>query len=187
VRRPGRSSARVLALAISGALLFVVGYFAGSRYASPPLQDVAAVVLETPPLLTAAGVDLRGDWHLLAVGDLGQASCRDLLARLVRVHNRLAAEPDVQARVKFIFLHGQPTGTAAHDAAAHQLVAVVDTAVAHSLARQLGLTGKQALDCRDAPLGLVDDEAMLRALLPPATEPGRTARDLSRLLEHFGG
>ncbi len=170
---------------MAGALLFVVGYFAGSRYASPPLGDVDAVVVETAPLLAPAGVNLSGAWHVLAVGRGGTPACEQLLTRLVRVHNRLAHRRDLQDKLVFLFLDAgdERRGGAARPSV--PTVTPVSPAAARGFGRQLGRSDEAALDCRGTPLALLDPEARLRALLPAAGDPVGAARDLERLLDHM--
>jgi hypothetical protein len=186
VRRPERNSARVLSLAIAGALLFVVGYFAGSRYANPPLDDVTAVLLETAPLMAPAGVDLGGRWHLAAVGNTAEPGCRDLLRRLASTYNRLAHRPGLHAAINVVFLDAQADTGTSGGAAGHALVVGIAPQAARGFARQLGQGRSDALDCADAPLALLDPEVRLRALLPATSDPATAAHDLERLLEHFG-
>jgi phosphatidylserine decarboxylase len=186
VRRAPRGSARKLSLAVAGALLFVVGYFAGSRYTSGPLQDLGLVLLPEPQALAGlADGPLPQRWQLLLVGDPAAPECRRQLAWLARVHNRLAQRVDFAEHLGVALV---TTSAGTPDPAAHRSGWQIETLprdAALTLTRALGAPPHSALDCRGHAPALIDPQRRLRALLPSDLAPETVAADLERLLDHY--
>jgi hypothetical protein len=185
MRRPERNTGRLLALAVAGALLYVVGYFAGSRYARPPLEGLGAVVLNEPPmLLPPAGANLHKGWQLAAVGRLDAPGCASVRARMAQIHNRLAARRDLQEALNMqLFAAGAGRSDDTESQVPH--IAPLSLEAARDLAAQFGQRSGAPLDCREAPLALVDQSGRLRALLPLGSDPATTATELTQLLDHL--
>lgn len=186
MRRAPRGTTRNVSLAIAGALLFVVGYFAGSRYAGSPLQGLSLVLLPEPPTLSPpTGVTLTDRWRLLLVGDPDAAGCRSRLTWLVQVRNRLAHRTDLGERIGILLVVPEDTQPYPTAEVPGWETAPVARAAALDLARQLGVPPAGALACIDSPPVLIDPQARLLALLPVDLAPATVAQDIEQVLGHF--
>ena len=186
--RAPRSTARNLTLAIAGALLFIAGYFAGSRYAENPLQGLNIVPITEPVALSSPmGVQLGGHWQLLLLGDVAAEGCRRQLARMARIHNRLAHRADLtkQLGLLAVSINKGDTPLRSDAPTAHWQTHTTDHAGLLGLAKQLGILSADLLQCRDQPIALIDPMGRLRALVPASLEPKLAASDLERLLDHI--
>ena len=185
MRRPPRGTARNLSLAGAGALLFVVGYFAGSRYMAEPLQGLSIVLLPEPqPLLPPAGMTPVTHWQLLLVGDINISACRKQLAWLVQTRNRVAQRPELASRLTLLLVVPELSVRPSSSEPPGWRTLAVSRPAAASLADQIGATDEQ-LDCRGSFPGLLDPQGRLRALLPTDVPASSAAADLERVLDHF--
>ena len=103
--RGSRAAWRKLSLVVGGAILFLVGYFNGSRYAIEPLAALNSVILPKPVAITA--LDLPSEtkkWRLVVVNPHTVRDCRDRTAALIRIHNRLAHRHDVLQQLELAWV-----------------------------------------------------------------------------------
>lgn len=115
-RGPGRRL--ILTLAALGAL--IVGYYLGQYWQRQPLGELSAIIypngqaIEYPLELTALHAEAdRQNWRLFVSADTRAAACVDLLRHYSTVVNRLAAQPDIQQRLRLTLLaYDQPTEAA---------------------------------------------------------------------------
>jgi cytochrome oxidase Cu insertion factor (SCO1/SenC/PrrC family) len=170
-KRPPRSLAHRLAIAVVAALTLALGYYLGNRFAGPSVP-------RSPQALSAAGEPLQvadlgltdyygqpfgaeqlaGRWSLLALAhpaDLEQM--RTALTRLVLVHNRLVDQPALQARFRGLVVAVDPV------ADPRSLRDSVDI----DSPDFLGLSGDVESVARLAPEASRDDPAQSLALADP--------------------
>lgn len=169
-------------------MLFVVGYFGGSRYAVNPLAGIDAVVLDKPVVIASPmGVQLDERWQLLLVGDLSEDSCRRQLDRMTRIHNRLAHRADLTDRLSLIAVSilDADTHYRSNGQVVHWQIQTTDHAGLANLASQLGISNTATPKCHNQPLALIDPTGHLRALIPASMEPQAAAMDLERLIDQL--
>lgn len=184
--RAPRGTARNLTLAAAGAVLFVVGYFAGSRYVGGPLSGLSAVTFGEPVELSPPmGVRLGGRWQLLVVGNMTEGGCQRRLATAARIFNRLAHRPDLTQRLGLLAVSSEASRLSKPPDAqvAYWEMQTTDEAGLAELARQLGLPAADLPQCRNQPLALLDTAGRLRALFPAHATPSVAAADLERILD----
>lgn len=199
-RRNPRGLAARLIMIIAAMGLFAVGYYWGNRYqysGAPPV--VQGVLMRTPVELPAftledakglpfTGAELGERWTLLAFGDLRQARGHLTVNRLLAVHGALAADPDLQAKVRIaVAAESQPTDLALDFSRLSSALHLVsgDAAELQRLRAALGdlsPSGSEAAAPGDgAPVYLIDPRGRLMALFPAGLSPDAMAADLSAL------
>ena len=106
-QRRGRGARLVVTLAALASL--IAGYYAGQYWQRRPLADLSAVVYPTGQRIDAiddltalAGADEA--WRLFLVADTRAPACAALLRHFAQVFNRLAAWPDIQAKLRLSVL-----------------------------------------------------------------------------------
>ena len=106
-QRRGRGARLVVTLAALASL--IAGYYAGQYWQRRPLADLSAVVYPTGQRIDAiddltalAGADEA--WRLFLVADTRAPACAALLRHFAQVLNRLAAWPDIQAKLRLSVL-----------------------------------------------------------------------------------
>jgi protein SCO1/2 len=112
---------RRLVLAVGAVVILLVGYILGNQYARHRLeQQVSAQLLETPralPPFSLTGPDgqafgpeaLIGHWSFVYFGCIDCADSREyVLALFHRLFNRLADDPELQSRMRLIFVATDP-------------------------------------------------------------------------------
>jgi hypothetical protein len=103
LRRP---TAR-LALTLVALATLIAGYYLGQYWQRQPLQDLSAVVYDSGrPLALPEDRFPPGEdaWRLFVTGDTTAAACADLLRDFGFARNRLAAVPDIQARLRLVMI-----------------------------------------------------------------------------------
>ena len=114
MRRPSDRQRRLVILTLA-VLAFGIAYYSGSRYKerpqpAPVINGVA--IYPASPLhdLSGSGIDalepqsLRDHWSLLMLDPHRGETRSPALVRLVQVHNRLAADPELQQQLDYLYL-----------------------------------------------------------------------------------
>lgn len=115
MRRPSLGQRRLVILSLA-LLTFGLAYYSGSRYQSrpQPAPAIAGVAIHPPSPLPALPKaegfspiqrqSLLGRWSLLTLDPRRSQSRSPALLRLLQIHNRLAANPELQQRITFLYL-----------------------------------------------------------------------------------
>jgi len=191
MRRPS-SPRRRLVTATLTLLVFAIAYYGGEIYRQQtrPPPAIAGVAIHPPtplpelpdspdaPLGPGA---LSGHWSLLMLDPHAGGTRSPALVRLLQVHNRLAADPDLQHRLAYLYLPLElaPETREAVDALGANIHALGGDpdAVAETF-RRFGVEP----DGETATLYLVDPEIRLHALFTPDEDIATIARDLHTLV-----
>jgi protein SCO1/2 len=120
-RRQPSPLVRRLVLALAAIVILLAGYILGNQYARQRLeQQVSAQLLETPralPAFSLTGTDgqafgpeaFAGHWSFVYFGCIDCADSREnVLALFHRLFNRLADAPELQARMRLVFVATDP-------------------------------------------------------------------------------
>jgi hypothetical protein len=181
----------ILALAVIG---FGIAFYSGSRYRghNDSAPAITGVAIQPPtPLPSPEGGDdpgspvsttaLSGHWSLVMLDPHEGQTRAPALLRLLKVHNRLAAEPTLQRRLHYLYL---PQSGAKE--ALKEINALGDNITAfcagaqHTeyLFRRFGADPQSD----DAVLYLVGPQVKLRALFTPDEDVANIAKDLTTLI-----
>lgn len=188
-------------LAFAGTVLFMAGYFLGSRYFDPFAEPSPLVLLPEMPapegfeLRAGDGrrfgpADLQDQWQLLIPYRADRSECGERVRHVIRLRNELAARPELQRQLHLLFIRtvGEPTASDALTIPdGHPAIQTLDgdPAAIEPLLRQIGLTDahQRHQPCRSrAPYSLIDADARLRALVPVSLAPETAAEALARLM-----
>jgi len=109
--RPPRTPLQRFAIISVALCTVVLGYYLGNRYQFGELQNTAALMFDQPieietdqlPPALREQIEAKNHWLILLAGEPGHA-CDTLLEHYVEVVNRLAAWPDIQARVNLVLI-----------------------------------------------------------------------------------
>jgi cytochrome oxidase Cu insertion factor (SCO1/SenC/PrrC family) len=98
-------------------ITFSVAYYAGYTHKrqARQLPRIEGVLINPPQPLPPIDLysqtgepfsltDLQGHWSLLMLDPAPGTSASSALTRLIQVHNRLAAEPDLQQQIHYLYL-----------------------------------------------------------------------------------
>jgi len=174
-------------------LAFGLAYYSGSRYQSrqPPAPAIAGVAIHPPsPLPTLPNPDasspirresLLGRWSLLMLDPYRGQSRSPALLRLLRIHNRLAADPELQQRIDFLYLPGK-----LHEPERQAIDGLGDNFKAlggepERVDETFRLFGVEP-DGEIASLYLIGPKARLHALFTPDQDIATIAEDLTTLI-----
>ena len=183
--------------------LFLVGYYWGNQFkredqmppaiagvlVRPPLELGSFTLLDAfeKPFTVASFAD---HWTLLAFADPSQAPGQRAITRMVEVHNRLAADPDLQEMLLLVLVarHQQdPTLSRdfRHLSPALEILSGDSTEI-QRLRTTLGSSEQDSAKNPEdeAPLYLIGPSQRLLALFPGAQEPASVASDLSAIASH---
>ena len=198
---------RRLVLALGAVVILLVGYVLGNQYARQRLeQQVSAQLLETPRALPAfylTGTDgqdfgpeaFAGHWSFVYFGCIDCADSREsVLALFHRLFNRLADDPELQARMRLVFVATDPEA----DPPEHlrerifyynpefvglsgeaRQIAILAAALAGSL--RLPETG----ELNESPLYLVAPDGRQVAIFTGLVDVETLGRDLRAIAEHL--
>jgi hypothetical protein len=114
LRRPTTRQRRIVVFLLA-ALTFGIAYYGGNKVSTPDNPPISGVVLQPPmPLPPFALIDQYGDpfsqqrlqgvWSLIAFDPAAGTGASPAFRRLAQVHNRLAQEPDLQRKIRFIYI-----------------------------------------------------------------------------------
>lgn len=192
-----------LTLALAALGLFLIGYYWGNRYrhgdsAPPAIEGVLlhpAYPLPTFELRDGAGRPFTterfaGHWTLLAFGDSRQTPGRWIIARLIEIHNRLAADPDLQAKLRLVLVtpSGDPAAPTSDLGDWSPVLSLLsgETDETRRLQAALGMPTRETTPTKDQMLPgyLIDPSGRLLALFPEALTPAAIASDLIALAAH---
>lgn len=176
--------------------LFVFGYYWGNQYKQPDLSGVETAILLRPPLQLPsfdiidhtgqrlAPERLRERWRLLLIGSTASPAAHAGLSLMTRIHNRLAAHPELQNALQPVLLsldselddsdrlldtlHGYNPALAAATGSKQEL---------HSLTTVLG-----AQIDGPSPLYLIDPRSRAQAIFTTGQHPAAIARDIRLIL-----
>ena len=189
-RGPGRRL--ILTLAALGAL--IVGYYLGQYWQRQPLGELSAIMypngqaIEYPVELTALQAQAgKQNWRLFVSADTRAAACVDLLRHYATVINRLAAQPDIQQRLRLTLLAYDQPEKAAIDSFTRGLswvdVLGAPAPVLDRLSTQLGIQRSSPDACTptQANAVLVAPDAVAWALIPHG-QAAIMARDIRTII-----
>lgn len=191
MRRPTNRQRRVVILTLA-VLTFGIAYYSGSRYKDrpPPAPIISGVAIHPPtPLPNLSDNDfdalkrasLAEHWSLLML-DPHQGDTRSsALIRLLQVHNRLAAEPQLQRKLNYLYLPVtlEPQTQSAIDGLGENVRALTgDRAQVEEIFSHFGVDPQSD----SAALYLIGPQARLHALFTPDQDIVTIAQDLITLI-----
>jgi len=191
MRRPSSPQRRLLTATLT-LFVFALAYYGGEIYRqhTRPAPDIAGVAIHPPtplpelpdsPDAPLKPETLRGHWSLLMLDPHAAEARSPALVRLLQVHNRLAADPDRQRRLAYLYLPValDPATGEAVEALAENIHALGGDpeAVAETF-RRFGVEP----DGESAALYLIDPEIRLHALFTPDEDIATIAKDLNTLI-----
>ncbi|MEW8507266.1 MAG: hypothetical protein AB2598_11215 [Candidatus Thiodiazotropha sp.] len=116
MRRPTRRQRRLVIL-ILALLTFSLAYYAGHLQKQRDIQlpEIHGVLINPPLPIPAidlynqaeeavSNANLQGHWNLLMFDYAGGTASSTALTRLIQVHNRLAADPELQRQINYYYL-----------------------------------------------------------------------------------
>ncbi len=191
MRRPTNRQRRLVILTLA-VLAFGIAYYSGSRYKQRPQPAPAtngvAIHPPTPlPDLGESEIDalkpdsLSGHWSLLMLDPHRGETRSAALVRLVQVHNRLAADPELQRRLDYLYLplSLEPAARESIDGLGDNLRALSgDQRRLDELFRHFGVD----LQGDTAALYLIGPQTRLHALFTPDQDIATIAEDLITLI-----
>lgn len=192
--RPARSPLHRFAIISVALCTVLVGYYLGNRYQFGQLQNSAAILYEQPiaiettelPEPLREHIEAEDQWVILLAGEPG-SSCDTLLNHYIEVVNRLAAWPQIQARISLtlIFTSGTaPKFTWNNVEWAH--MQHMTEAQMLQLTGELGIAPLGNRWCEDvqATAALIGPGNQTRALIP-LDKPAKIAESLRLIIEAF--
>jgi hypothetical protein len=191
MRRPSNRQRRLVIL-ILAVLAFGIAYYSGSRYKQrpQPAPVISGVAIHPPtplPDLSDSDINaLRPDsladhWSLLMLDPYRGETRSPALVRLVQVHNRLAADPELQQQLDYLYLP-------------RTLEPATQELIGGLTGRLRALNGEQRQldqifrhfgvdpDGASAALYLIGPETRLHALFTPDQDIATIAEDLNTLI-----
>jgi hypothetical protein len=180
-----------LALTLLALATLISGYYLGQLWQRQALQDLTAVVypsgrpLALPDDLLPAGDDA---WRLFVTGDTTATACRQLLRDYGFARNRLAAAPDIQARLRLVMLAFDQPEEAARERLADEAgwidVIAPSPDVLEDLAGELGIRPIGSAWCTGAAASAVLVSPRQEAWgLIPHEAPAAMARNIRGIIE----
>lgn len=192
-----------LIMAAAAIGLLMVGYYWGNQYKQgdthPP--SIEGVLIHPPPELPGFGLrdtqdqPFTGDsfddrWTLLTFGDLSGAPGHLAITRMIEVFNRLAEDPELQARIQLALVAEVQDMALARDfgrlSPALKLLSGEPGEI-RRLRASLGAspgTDPSEADASGLPLYLIGPSGRLLALFAGTQPPVSVAADLSAIAEH---
>jgi len=183
--------------------LFMVGYYWGNRYkhGDPAPLSIEGVLVRPP--LELPGVELqdaRGQafttdsfkdrWTLLTFADPGRAPGHLAITRMIEIQNRLAASPELQARLQLALVAESRDPALAQDfgrlSTALKLLSGVPGEV-RKLRVSVGASPRNDVGAEvegDPAFFLIDPSGRLQSFFPGTQPPASIASDLSAIAEH---
>lgn len=151
MRADRRSPRTRLILTLAALASLIGGYYAGQYWQRRPLADLSAILYPAGrPVDYPAGLGIdtgsgaNGPWRLFVVADTRATQCRELVRHFASVINRLAAWPQIQARLRLTLLaYDRPDAQAVaafSGGTAWLEVVSADPASLDLLSAQLGIT-----------------------------------------------
>jgi hypothetical protein len=191
MRRPSSRQRRLVILTLT-LLAFGIAYYAGSRYKdrpqSAPLISGVAIHPASPlPELSGSGIEalnpasLSDHWSLLMLDPHRGETRSPALVRLVQVHNRLAADPELQQRLDYLYLPRslEPATQEIIDGLTGRLRALSgDQSQLTEIFHHFGVDPQGDA----AALYLIGPETRLHALFTPDQDIATIAEDLNTLM-----
>lgn len=195
-RRRNRPLLPRLIMAVAAVGLFLVGYQWGNQFKRgdqqpPPISGVMVRPPQPLPdfvLQDSAGADVgRPDlldrWALISFAPLADAQGHRSIARLVEIYNRLAAEPELQKRLRLLLISADSAPRLARDferlSPAIGILSA-ERGVIDELRNALG-AGEQPPSDQLPALFLVGPDASLVALFPASQPAAEIAADVAAL------
>lgn len=176
--------------------LFVFGYYWGNQYQRPDLSGVETAILLRPPLqlpsfsvtdhtgLRLAQERLQDRWSLLLIGSTASPATHAGLSLMTRIHNRLAAHPELQNALQPVLL--------SPDSELDDADRLLDTLHAYNPALTAATGPKQALHtlmtilgaqvAGPSPLYLIDPRSRALAMFTVGQDPAAIAHDIRLIL-----
>jgi len=182
---------------------FLASYHLGNRHKNPEQRPSIAVLLRPPlplpefSLIDSSGrpvsqPDLAGVWTLMMTASSCEEAHRQNLARLGDIYNRLAASPELQARISLTpvcpdLVIGEGDSTSA--AAPPWRVLSGPPSKLESLLSELGTPsgtgGEDPASLPGTALLVVDPQTRLYAIYSAEQKAESVAHDLGVLIERF--
>ncbi|MBW9264008.1 MAG: hypothetical protein K1563_06700 [Candidatus Thiodiazotropha sp. (ex. Lucinisca nassula)] len=194
MRRPSSKQRRAVIL-ILALITFSVAYYAGhtQKQHTRTLPQIDGVLINPPlpvppvDLYNQQGEpfslsDLQGHWNLLML-DPGPGTTSSIaLTRLIQVHNRLAADPDLQQQIHYFYLPGNKI-----EEKAISFASLSDNFQALHGDKQkvdIAFTAFGGADNKtEYTLYLIGPDAKLRALFTRNNNTATIAEDLNNLID----
>lgn len=193
MRRPTGRQRRLVILALA-VIAFGIAFYSGSRYRGRETSEpaISGVAIQPPtPLPPSEGGDdpgspvsstaLSGHWSLIMLDPHEGRIRAPALLRLLQVHNRLADQPKLQRRLRYLYLPKSGDGETLKEITAlgdNITAFCADANRMESLFRRFGADPQSD----DAVLYLVAPEVKLRALFTPGEDAANIAKDLTTLI-----
>ncbi len=191
MRRPSGPQRRLLTATLT-LLVFAIAYYGGEIYhqRTQPAPAIAGVAIHppapVPELPDSPGAPLnpealRGHWNLLMLDPHAGGIRSPALVRLLQIHNRLAADPERQRRLVYLYLPAQldPATREAIDGLGGNIHALGgDPDPVAETFRRFGSDP----DGEAATLYLIGPELRLHALFTPDEDIATIAKDLNTLI-----
>jgi cytochrome oxidase Cu insertion factor (SCO1/SenC/PrrC family) len=190
MRRPSSRQRRGVFLLLA-VLVFGIAYYGGNRYVEEQLPVISGILLR--PAMPVPEFELRDQddkpftrerlsshWSLLLLDPQASPSAPLLLAR---IHNRMAATPELQKQLRFILIPGQPiSGPHAEPGDGFFTLSGSQAALDETFKR-FGVNEPQGA----YTLYLIEPDAKLRALFTGDQDAATIAADLTNLMtaQHF--
>jgi hypothetical protein len=179
----------VLTLAL---IVFGIAYYGGSRYSdrSRPAPLITGVAIHPPSPLPslpdAANAPLRHEtlvdrWSLLMLDSHAGETHAPALLRLLQIHNRLAAAPELQHRLHYLYLPRslEQATQQAVDGLSDQVHALAgNPQLVDETFRSFGLEPEESASA----LYLIGPQARLHALFTPDQDIATIVEDLTLLI-----
>ena len=193
-KRSPRSPLQRFALIAAALGTLLLGYWLGNRYQFGELEQTAAIMLAQPIQLDSTGLppalaeqlQSADSWLILLPGEPG-AACDRLLDHYIQVFSRLAARPQVQAKIRLALLDvSAQAPTLAWQGIGWADSYPLDQAQMLRTTGELGIAPLGTRWCEDvqATAALVGPQATAYALLP-LDKPADIAESLRLIIEAF--
>lgn len=184
----------VFSLAVA---LFIGGYYWGNQYKRPPTTQTESAILLRPALPVPAfqamrpgGEELsvetlRGNWHLLLVAVPDTDEGRRGLALMSRIHNRLAARPELQKTIRPLLI--VPENTEQTPARLRRTIEAYNpgllaaSASAEALSSLVGALGTDT----SVHLFVINPQAEIPGMFTLDADPATIARDIHALHQAY--
>ncbi|MES9992855.1 MAG: hypothetical protein ABW098_12930 [Candidatus Thiodiazotropha sp.] len=194
MKRPS-SRQRRLVILILVLITFSVAYYAGhlQKKRSPNLPQISGVLLNPPSpapsikLYNQAGEpfsnsNLQGHWNLLMFDHATDTTASTALTRLIQVHNRLAAFPELQHQIDYYYIphHGLGEVSISFSRMSDNIhILYGEAALVENLFQAFGGTASEA----GHTLHLIGPNTRLLALFTPDLDAATIAKDLKTLID----
>ncbi|MEN8177863.1 MAG: hypothetical protein ABFS39_04510 [Pseudomonadota bacterium] len=190
MRRPGSKQRRIVIMLLA-LLTFGIAYYGGNRHTEDESLKISGVLLRPAmPVPEFELEDQHGNsfskqqledhWSLILL-DPNRSSDSPALVRLVQIHNRLAIQPAIQQKIRFVYVPRQPaTLTLAAGLGAGFFSLSGDAVDLHEAFSRFGVS-----DTEDGfTLYLIDPDARIRVLFTGGQDTATIASDLITLISN---